>query len=45
MRDPARVFLFLATVGYSRRVYAAALRLLDNARALVKHHDAATRER
>ena len=67
--DPGRVFLFVATLGYSRRVYAAAFRherqsawlegiegafrhfgglpselLLDNARALVKHHDAATRE-
>jgi transposase len=64
-----KVFLFVATLGYSRRVYAAAFRherqsawlegiegafrhfgglpgelLLDNARALVKHHDAATRE-
>ncbi len=63
------MFLFVATLGYSRRVYAAAFRherqsawlegiegafrhfgglpgelLLDNARALVKHHDAATRE-
>ncbi|MDP9096686.1 MAG: IS21 family transposase, partial [Pseudomonadota bacterium] len=66
---PGRVYLFVATLGYSRRVYAAAFRnerqsawlegiegafrhfgglpgelLLDNARALVKHHDAATRE-
>ena len=66
--DLGRVFLFVATLGYSRRVYAAAFRherqsawlegiegafrhfgglpgelLLDNARALVKHHDAATR--
>ena len=65
----SKVFLFVATLGYSRRVYAAAFRnerqsswlegiegafrhfggppgelLLDNARALVKHHDAATRE-
>ena len=64
-----RVFLFVATLGYSRRIYAAAFRherqsawlegiegafrhfgglpgelLLDNARALVKHHDAVTRE-
>ncbi len=64
-----KVYLFVATLGYSRRVYAAAFRherqsawlegiegafrhfgglpgelLLDNARALVKHHDAATRE-
>ena len=64
-----KVFLFVAKLGHSRRVYAAAFRherqsawletidgafrhfgglpgelLLDNARALVKHHDAATRE-
>jgi transposase len=64
-----KVSLFVATLGYSRRVYARAFRherqsawlegiegafrhfggvpgevLLDNARALVKHHDAATRE-
>ena len=64
-----KVFLFVATLGYSRRVYAAAFRherqsawlegiegafrhfgglpgelLLDNAGALVKHHDAVTRE-
>jgi transposase len=64
-----KVYLFVATLGYSRRVYAAAFRherqsawlegiegafrhfgglpgelLLDNAKALVKHHDAATRE-
>jgi transposase len=64
-----KVSLFVATLGYSRRVYAQAFRherqsawlegiegafrhfggvpgevLLDNARALVKHHDAATRE-
>lgn len=64
-----KVYLFVATLGYSRRVYAAAFRherqsawldgiegafrhfgglprelLLDNARALVKHHDAVTRE-
>src|SRR3954467_14141633 len=67
--DPGRVYLFVATLGYSRRVYAQAFRherqsawvegsegafrhfgglpgelLLDNARALVSHHDAATRE-
>jgi transposase len=67
--DPGRVFLFVATLGYSRRIYAQAFRherqsawlegiegafrhfgglpgelLLDNARALVRHHDAATRE-
>lgn len=67
--EPDKVCLFVATLGYSRRVYAAAFRherqsawlegiegafrhfgglpvelLLDNARALVKHHDAATRE-
>jgi transposase len=64
-----KVFLFVATLGYSRRIYAAAFRherqsawlegiegafrhfgglpselLLDNARALVKHHNAVTRE-
>lgn len=64
-----KVCLFVATLGYSRRVYAQAFRherqsawlegiegafryfgglpgelLLDNARALVKRHDAATRE-
>ncbi len=64
-----KVCLFVATLGYSRRVYAHAFQherqsawlegiegafrhfgglpgelLLDNARALVKHHDAATRE-
>jgi transposase len=67
--DRGKVYLFVATLGYSRRVYAQAFRherqsawldgiegafrhfgglpselLLDNARALVKHHDAATRE-
>ncbi len=67
--DLGKVYLFVATLGYSRRVYAAAFRherqsawlegiegafrhfgglpgelLLDNARALVKHHDAVTRE-
>ena len=67
--EPGKVFLFVATLGYSRRVYAQAFRherqsawlegiegafryfgglpgemLLDNARALVEHHDAATRE-
>lgn len=66
---PVRVYLFVATLGYSRRVYVQAFRherqsawldgleaafrhfggvsqevLLDNARALVDHHDAATRE-
>ncbi len=64
-----KVHLFVATLGYSRRVYAQAFRherqsawlegiegafrhfgglpgelLLDNAKALVRHHDAATRE-
>jgi hypothetical protein len=64
-----RVFLFVATLGYSRRVYVRAFRherqsawfvglegafghfgglpeevLLDNARALVEHHDAGTGE-
>lgn len=64
-----KVYLFVATLGYSRRVYTAAFRherqsawlegiegafrhfgglpselLLDNARALVKHHDVATHE-
>jgi transposase len=64
-----KVYLFVATLGFSRRVYARAFRherqsawlegiegafrhfgglpgelLLDNARALVRHHDAATRE-
>jgi len=64
-----KVCLFVATLGYSRRVYAQAFQherqsawlegiegafrhfgglpgelLLDNAKALVKHHDAATRE-
>jgi transposase len=64
-----RVYLFVATLGYSRRVYAHAFRherqsawfegleggfrhfgglprevLLDNAKALVEHHDPATRE-
>ena len=67
--EPVRVYLFVATLGYSRRIYAQAFRherqsawfdgiegafrrfggvpqevLLDNARALVDHHDAATRE-
>ncbi len=67
--DPGRVFLFVATLGYSRRLYARAFRherqsawlegiegafrhfgglpgelLLDNARALVKHHGPVTRE-
>ena len=64
-----RVFLFVATLGYSRRIFVRAFRherqtawldgiegafrhfgglpaeiLLDNARALVAHHDAQTRE-
>lgn len=64
-----KVYLFVATLGYSRRVYAQAFPherqsawlegiegafqhfgglpgelLLDNARALVKHHNAVTRE-
>jgi transposase len=67
--DPMRVHLFVATLGYSRRMHIRAsarerqvdwfegmegtfLRfggvpteiLFDNARALVEHHDAATRE-
>ena len=67
--EPVRVHLFVATLGYSRRVYVQAFRherqsawfdglegafrhfggvphevLIDNARALVDHHDAATRE-
>ena len=67
--EQGRVYLFVATLGYSRRVYAQAFPherqsawlegiegafrhfgglpgelLLDNASALVKHHDAATRE-
>jgi transposase len=67
--ESVRVHLFVATLGYSRRVYVQAFRherqsawfdglegafrhfggvtqevLLDNARALVEHHDAATRE-
>lgn len=67
--DQDKAYLFVATLGYSRRIYAQAFRherqsawlegiegafrhfgglpvevLLDNARALVKHHDAATRE-
>lgn len=64
-----KVYLFVATLGYSRRIYAVPFRherqsawlegiegafrhfgglpdelLLDNASALVKHHDPATRE-
>jgi transposase len=64
-----RVYLFVATLGYSRRLHVQAFRherqaawfdgieasfaafggiaqevLLDNAKALVEHHDAATRE-
>ena len=67
--EPGKLFLFVATLGYSRRVYAQAFRherqsawlegiegafqhfgglpgevLIDNARALVENHDAATRE-
>jgi transposase len=67
--ERVRVHLFVATLGYSRRVYARAFRherqsawfeglegafrhfgglpgelLLDNAKALVEHHDPATRE-
>lgn len=67
--EAVRLFLFVATLGYSRRCYVRAFRherqsawfdgiegafahfdglpqevLLDNARALVDHHDAATRE-
>jgi transposase len=67
--EVARVFLFVATLGYSRRPFVRAFRherqaawldgtegafrhfgglpaeiLLDNARALVTHHDAQTRE-
>ena len=67
--EMVRVHLFVATLGYSRRVYVCAFRherqsawfegiegafqhfgglpaevLLDNARALVEHHDAGTRE-
>jgi transposase len=67
--ERVRVYLFVATLGYSRRTYVQAFRherqsawfdgieaafaafggvpqevLLDNARALVEYHDAATRE-
>jgi transposase len=67
--EPVRVHLFVATLGYSRRLYVRGFRherqsawfdglegafrhfggvpeevLIDNARALVDHHDAATRE-
>jgi transposase len=67
--ETVRMHLFVATLGYSRRVYVRAFRherqsawfegiegafrhfgglpeevLLDNARALVEHHDAGTRE-
>jgi transposase len=67
--ETVRVHLFVATLGYSRRVYVRAFRhqrqsawldgiegafrhfggvpgelLLDNAKALVEHHDRATRE-
>jgi transposase len=67
--EVVRVYLFVATLGYSRRMYVRAFRherqsawfdgiegafghfgglpgevLLDNAKALVDHHDAGTRE-
>ena len=67
--EGSRVYLFVATLGYSRRIYAQAFPherqsawlegiegafrhfgglpgelLLDNAKALVKHHDPVTRE-
>lgn len=67
--EMTRIYMFVATLGYSRRTFAMAFRherqsawldgieaafryfggtttevLLDNARALVTHHDAATRE-
>jgi len=67
--DRVRVYLFVATLGYSRRSWVQAFRherqsswldglegafaafggvprevLVDNARALVDHHDAVTRE-
>ena len=67
--EATRLYLFVATLGYSRRCYVQAFRherqsawfdgvegafahfdgipqevLLDNARALVEHHDAAKRE-
>lgn len=67
--ERGKVFLFVATLGYSRRIYTAPFRherqsswlegiegafrhfgglpgelLLDNASALVKHHDPVTRE-
>lgn len=67
--EMARIYLFVATLGYSRRCYVQVFRherqsawldgvegafvyvgripqevLLDNDRALVDHHDAATRE-
>jgi transposase len=67
--EQVRVYLFVATLGYSRRVHARAFRherqsawfeglegafrhfgglpkevLLDNAKALVEHHDPVTRE-
>jgi transposase len=67
--ERGKVCLFVATLGYSRRIYARAFQherqsawldgiegafrhfggvpgelLLDNAKALVQHHDAATRE-
>lgn len=68
-QERVRIFLFVATLGYSRRCYVQVFRherqsawfdgiegafahfgglpqevLLDNARALVEHHDAASRE-
>lgn len=67
--EPVRLYLFVATLGYSRRIFVRAFRherqsvwfdgmegafrhfggvpqevLLDNARALVEHHDPTTRE-
>jgi transposase len=67
--EPGRLFLFVATLGYSRRIYVRAFRherqsawldglegafrhfggvaeevVFDNARALVDHHNPATRE-
>ena len=67
--EPVRVYLFVATLGHSRRIHVRAFRherqtcwfeglesafrafggvpaevLLDNARALVAHHDSLTRE-
>jgi transposase len=54
--EAAKIHLFVATLGYSRRIYVAAfqherqsawlqgLELVDNARALVDAHDSQTRE-